>query len=133
MVVRDESEFWRRLVSVLHERGYGTKPIDVARLLDVYPSAVTHWRTGANLPKLARAIDIASLLEIDVNWLLTGQHEPTSPDGTAMDARSAELLKLWNEMDLSARKQALDYLRYCHAQAQAAKPPTVPPPTPRKR
>lgn len=60
---------------------------ELAKVLGVTPQAVQQWVKGGTAPKGKRLMAIASALNTDVNWLVTGKPDgyitPRIPDGTA--------------------------------------------------
>lgn len=72
------------IYAMIHDRiqqrldDLGLKQADIARATGKSTAAVTKWLRGENVPKIESLQEIAKLLKISQEWLLTGQHPETS-------------------------------------------------------
>lgn len=68
------SAFAQRLVQACNEAGIpgrGRQTL-IAKKLNVSQQAVRKWLDGLSYPEMPRAVELANLLEVNVNWLLQG-------------------------------------------------------------
>jgi transcriptional regulator with XRE-family HTH domain len=52
----------------------------VAEHLDVSPNRVSEWVNGHGVPKLPQAVSLAELLDVTLDWLLTGDPGLNHPE-----------------------------------------------------
>jgi transcriptional regulator with XRE-family HTH domain len=71
MVTVDKENFPDRLSKARKARGLSQA--DLGKLARVTRSAVSFWEAGKALPEMQRAELIANILQISVDWLLTGE------------------------------------------------------------
>ena len=48
----------------------GYRVIDVAKMMDVVPSAITHWENGVSLPTTVKLVKLADVYGIPVDSLI---------------------------------------------------------------
>lgn len=65
--------FSERLAKARKEKGFTQS--DVAEKLNVSFQAVSLWERGETTPEIDKLVDIASLYQVSVDWLLTGKTE----------------------------------------------------------
>lgn len=65
--------FSERLANARKERGFTQS--DVAEKLNVSFQAVSLWERGETTPEIDKLVDIASLYQVSLDWLLTGKQE----------------------------------------------------------
>lgn len=65
--------FSERLASARKEKGFTQS--DVAEKLNVSFQAVSLWERGETSPEIDKLVDIASLYQVSLDWLLTGNRE----------------------------------------------------------
>ena len=66
-----------RITALRKERNISQS--ELARRLDVSRQAVSKWEQGSSSPDTAKLIDLAKILEVEVEYLATGVHpEPGS-------------------------------------------------------
>ena len=51
----------------------GLNQVEIARKLDIFPTAISRWKTGATEPTPANLKKLAKALGCDLNWLLSGE------------------------------------------------------------
>jgi len=66
-------QFSSRLRNCRENKGLSQE--DVARFLDVAYGTYHRWEKGGTEPKVHQIIQLAKLLEVDINWLLLGTRE----------------------------------------------------------
>ncbi len=64
----------KRIAALRKERGL--KQDDLARVLEVSPQAVSKWETDQTCPDISLLPELAKLLGVSVDVLLTGEPEP---------------------------------------------------------
>ncbi len=64
----------KRIAALRKERGL--KQDDLARVLEVSPQAVSKWETDQTCPDISLLPELAKLLGVSVDVLLTGESEP---------------------------------------------------------
>jgi hypothetical protein len=102
--------FWARLVESSRDVGLPYGLSDIARELDIYPSAVQKWRDGDSLPYEKNLITLAKARGVNTEWLKTGRGDKLAT-GT-MDAGTRELLSIWMKLPEDARTRLLNSARY---------------------
>ena len=50
----------------------GLKSAEVAKKMNVFPTAISRWKTGATEPTPSNLNTLAKILKVDVNWLMSG-------------------------------------------------------------
>lgn len=106
-----DNEFRYRLLKILNERGMNAS--DLSRLSGVGKSDLSNYINGKYLPKQDKVYLLATALDVDPGWLMTGV-EPTKPPEEVevpitLEARilAAGIDKLPKEQ----REQALSVIR----------------------
>jgi SOS-response transcriptional repressor LexA len=89
------------------------KQIEMAKMLNVNPSAVSQMESGRTKPSLETLIDIAEKLKVDLHWLITGEGRMfnTPEDATRQNKGWDKLQKMMNdklEEIVQARQDMLD-------------------------
>lgn len=102
--------FWDRLEEASADVGLPSGLSDIARELDIWPSAVQKWRDGINFPAKKNLIVLAKNRGVNLEWLETGRG-PKQAEG-AMDAATRELLSIWNKLPQDAQERLLHAARY---------------------
>lgn len=104
-----QGSFWERLQKASEFAGVSCDPIDVAKELDVWPSAVTKYIDGG-YPSKENINRLAIFRKVRSEWLLSGQGEMVAEE--ALDDETLEALKLWRQLDEQARQRILISLRH---------------------
>lgn len=126
---KEHSEFWDRLEESSCDVGLPCGLSDIARELDLWPSAVQKWRDGLNYPGQKNLNQLAINRGVNTEWLKTGRG-PKLAEG-AMDSSTREFLKLWTSLPPEARDRLLGAARYEHAVQENKQQPSLPlPPNP---
>lgn len=76
MVATNAETFSRRLSMALDRIGYikgRGRRVALARDLEVTGEAARKWLSGLSIPAMDKAISLAVLAQVDVDWLLTGR------------------------------------------------------------
>lgn len=81
----------------------------MAKKLRVSPQAAQKWFTGKSFPDMAKAIALADVLDVHVNWLLTGRG-PKRSSSTDVDVQ--RLGEAVQEMPPAERRQVLDFIQF---------------------
>ena len=102
--------FWDRLEEASRDVSIPYGLSDIARELDVWPSAVQKWRDGVNYPGKKNLITLALNRGVNTEWLLTGRGAKLAEN--AMDATTRELLQIWHKLKGEARERILNDARY---------------------
>lgn len=89
-------------------RGHG-RQAELARRVGVTPKGARKWLTGQGFPELEKAIQIAGLANINVNWLLQGAGPKRNDDEASVGLVLTEGIASLNETDKMA---VIDYMRY---------------------
>lgn len=118
------STFWDRLVEASQDIGLPYGFSDIARELDIWPSAVQKWRDGVNYPAKKNIIALAQNRGVNVEWLESGRGQKLSEE--AMDAATREFLAIWLKLPEAAQERLLQAARYEKAVSAPASP--QPPP-----
>jgi hypothetical protein len=61
--------FWDRLEEASNDVGLPSGLSDIARELDIWPSAVQKWRDGINFPAKKNLIVLAKNRGVNLEWL----------------------------------------------------------------
>lgn len=80
----------------LEERRLPTNQRFVAKRLDVSQPAVALWNKPGVYPAMENAVELAKLLDVNVEWLLT-ERGPKKP--LPQDAPAQELWRIWSLLD----------------------------------
>lgn len=102
--------FWDRLEEASEDVGLPYGLSDIARELDLWPSAVQKWRDGVNYPGQKNLITLAMHRGVNTEWLKTGRG-PKFAEGS-MDAETRELLQIWTKLPVEAQERLLRAARY---------------------
>lgn len=119
-----ETTFWERLEESSQDVGLPCGLSDIARELDIWPSAVQKWQDGIGLPAQKNTIQLAKNRGVKFDWLLYGVGPKLAE--SAMDAATRELLALWNSLPQDAQERLLHAARYERAITPPEKPPEPP-------
>lgn len=101
--------FWERLQKASEFAGVSCDPTDIAKELDVWPSAVTKYIDGG-FPSKENINKLAIFRKVRSEWLLSGQGEMVAEE--ALDDDTLEALKLWRQLDDQAKQRILISLRH---------------------
>ena len=63
----------------------GMTKSDLARAVDVSPTAVWNWESKDGVPRAAMVQSLARVLNVSETYLLTGKSSPAAPHRTAAD------------------------------------------------
>src|SRR5688572_1924553 len=96
-----ETTFWERLEEGSRDVGLPCGLSDIARELDIWPSAVQKWQDGIGLPAQKNTIRLAKNRGVNFNWLLYGQGPKLAE--SAMDLATRELLAIWTKLPREAQ------------------------------
>lgn len=102
--------FWERLEEASRDVGLPSGLSDIARELDLWPSAVQKWRDGLSLPYQKNLISLAQNRRVNVEWLQTGRGSKLSEG--QMDSATRELLSIWNKLPIEAQSRLLGAAKY---------------------
>lgn len=102
--------FWDRLVEASEDLGLPCGLSDIARELDLWPSAVQKWKDNTSLPAQKNLIALAMNRGVNTEWLQTGRGAKLSE--SAMDAATRELLAIWTKLNDEAQGRLLTAARY---------------------
>lgn len=83
--------FAERLTNARKEKGFTQS--DVAEKLNVSFQAVSLWERGETTPEIDKLVDIASLYQVSLDWLLTGKRE----ERVLLDFQDSLSDRLFNE------------------------------------
>ena len=83
--------FSERLAKARKEKGFTQS--DVAEKLNVSFQAVSLWERGETTPEIDKLVDIASLYQVSIDWLLTGKTE----ERVLLDFQDSLSDRLFNE------------------------------------
>lgn len=83
--------FSERLAKARKEKGFTQS--DVAEKLNVSFQAVSLWERGETAPEIDKLVDIASLYQVSIDWLLTGKTE----ESVLLDFQDSLSDRLFNE------------------------------------
>ncbi|MDY0151928.1 MAG: S24 family peptidase [Candidatus Cloacimonas sp.] len=89
------------------------KQIEMAKILEMNPSAISQMESGRTKPSLETLIDIAEKLKVDLHWLITGEGRMfNKPDDPMQQSKGWDKLqKMMNaklEEIVQARQDMLD-------------------------
>lgn len=115
--------FWDRLEEASRDIGLPCGLSDIARELDIWPSAVQKWRDGDSLPYQKNLIALALVRGVNTEWLKTGRGDKLAEG--KMDAGTRELLSIWTKLPEGAQTRLLNAARYERSAANPA--PQSPP------
>jgi len=80
----------------------------LARALGIKPQAVQHWENGSSCPKTDRIHEVASVLDVQISWLLMDRRqdtelarEPSPSDYGQLTSDEKLIIKLFRSMDES--------------------------------
>lgn len=105
----NRGSFWERLQKASEFSGVSSDPTDIAKELDIWPSAVTKYIDGG-YPSKKNINRLAIKRKVRSEWLLSGQGEMVAEE--ALDEETLELLRLWRVLDDSAKQRMLISLRH---------------------
>ena len=74
----------------------GLSQAEVASKLNVFPTAISRWKTGATEPTPSNINALAKALKVDVNWLMKGEvpKKITNPDKNAQESEEEEMYRI---------------------------------------
>ena len=91
-----KKEFANRLSQVLAEKFPGQKQTEISKKLGVSQSTISLWTKAKRLPDMENAIEISVLLDVCVEWLLTGRGEKHPIEqGKTMPKELQHLFQKW--------------------------------------
>jgi len=85
-----------RLLSRMKE--LGLKQLDICQKTGLSTTAVSNYCTGKRLPDTLSLYKIASVLDVSMEWILTGGNE-TNEELSQMEADLIDMLRLLDERD----------------------------------
>ena len=95
--------FAERLKTTRKQKGYSQEQL--AELLDVSRQSVTKWETGLSYPEIKTLLELSSILEKDLDWLLYDE----KPDSRKYNhCRYSLFNKEYEIPDLKALKNAME-------------------------
>lgn len=114
---RDDKDltFWERLQKASRYADIPCTPTDVAKELDVGPSAITKYVNGG-FPKRERINQLAIKRGVASEWLSSGIGDMITED--ALDEETLEMLRIWRTLPADAKERLLVNLRYEHTAAE---------------
>lgn len=79
-------------------RKNGLTQTALARQMHVSSQAVSKWQRGESMPDLERAAQLAALLHVSIDYLITGYNAQAAPVGkrTGLSQESLDFLRVWN-------------------------------------
>lgn len=80
----------KRIAQALLESGL--KSAEVAKKMNVFPTAISRWKTGATEPTPSNLNALAKVLKVDVNWLISGNGQSDMAN-TNTSVGEVEMLK----------------------------------------
>lgn len=80
---------------------------EVSRLTGISQQTISHWKTRGTIPSAKYIENIAAVLNVSSQWLLSG----ISPNGEALSEEHQELCRLYDAAEDDARHYALVILR----------------------
>lgn len=104
-----DNEVVTRIKLLIDERAAGVKK-DFAEALGVWPSQIDNWVNKGSLPSAEHLANFAKKLNVNINWLLTGEgpmyiEESHSPMKTPeLSLRSLKIGELYEKADDELRK-----------------------------
>lgn len=109
-------EFADRLKRALAASPYADDTqIEWSKLFGVSQATVSYWLAGTKVPRIKKAAIVASILDVDVNWLLQGEPGASGSDAAMFNRRfhkdATELLRYWAVLPPKHRKHLLDIAR----------------------
>lgn len=105
----NDKDFTKRLLLLVDHKAGGIK-VQFADLLGIDPSYLNRWVNMGNLPSAEHLTNIARKLNVNINWLLTGEgpmyiEESHSPMKTPeLSLRSLKIGELYEKADDELRK-----------------------------
>lgn len=94
--------FAERLVYAIEQSGLTKKEIDAT--LNLNKNALTQYKKG-RIPDTDKLLGLSQLLNVSMNWLLTGEEIPARPSYSVSDR---EILNLYNQLSPSNRQRILE-------------------------
>lgn len=96
-------------LNLLIQRLAGGKEKAFAKLLDIKPENINKWTNRGSLPSAEQLENIAGKLNININWLLSGEGDintaktayPAKPTAQAEDSRPKKKKIYWEESEVS--------------------------------
>lgn len=104
-----DNEVVTRIKLLIDERAAGVKK-DFAEALGVWPSQIDNWVNKGGLPSAEHLANFAKKLNVNINWLLTGEgpmyiEDSHSPMKTPeLSLRSLKIGELYENADDELRK-----------------------------
>ena len=102
----------------------GLSKSELARRLGVHPSTCIQWETrGGTTPSMKHLVEVARILNVNLEWLGTGRGEAHFAHGvgepapvysgteSTLSADERELLRAYRSLSLKKKKAVLDLLR----------------------
>ena len=94
-----------------------------AKIAGVSQPSVSDWNRPNTFPRMAVAVEIASKLNVCVEWLLTGRGPKRI--GEAADAELAKILLIWDKLLPETRRKVAGYAAYERSIQSTAEPERV--------
>ena len=82
----------------------GLNQSEFARRMKVTPQSVQQWESGETAPRQSRLVELAGLLQVDAQWLLTGQsqddNELEDVELGLLSFEEADFIKLFRKLPI---------------------------------
>jgi len=95
---------WKYFEMLLKEKGL--KVSDVARGAGIPYSTLSDWKAGRYIPKSDKLQKLANYLDVDINYLLTGE-----TSANFISRKEQQLLDFCRQLNASAQDQLLQMAR----------------------
>lgn len=95
--------FTERLRQVMEERKVSMT--ELAREIGTRQSTISNWMDRGTIPAADTALRVAMYLDVDLVWLITGEHEETKyNDNLKLSAPERELIRYYRELTVEQKE-----------------------------
>lgn len=99
--------FWARLVEAMTDKGIPSTQTNAGKLAGVTQPAARKWAEGG-FPEMNKAKQIAKILGVSVDWLLTGEGPKRVPNVNESDEELIEFLAMWPDLPAEGRRVLIE-------------------------
>ena len=99
-------EAYARFMEILDKKGL--TPYNVGKNTDISTATLSDWKSGKSMPKNDKMEKIADYLDVDKDYILTGEEKP---DPMRVGKEHAELLKMYEMLTSDEKEQTLTTMK----------------------
>lgn len=95
-----------RLFTLMKEKGI--KAVDIAQKLNVNKTVISSWKSRKISPPTDYLVQICELLEVSLQYLLTGEDTDTTPDAEHGNQKELHLIEQYRKLNDRYQSKLVD-------------------------